>query len=356
MVALSREELLVENFDKAGPFFLAGDIGGTNSNFGIFSLKDRPLLIAAMHYKSKDITDFTLFMQQVLADIKARYAIEFKSACIGAAGVVYPHRVTVQPTNLPFEINTHDIAHATGLKDLFLINDFEAVALGVELISPEDIIVISKGTTRLHSNMGFLGAGTGLGKSIKVWCAGNGGSYVPVSSEGGHADAAFYEGEELGFSAFVYANYGLCPISWEAVLSGYGIQKIYRFLGTQRDYPLTKVSKEIEEHDLNPDLISTYAREDLRCKDTFEFYVKMYARCAKNFALDALTLNGLYIAGGIAAKNIALFKDPLFMGEFVRCGKQSARLATMPIYLISNYNVSLYGAVVAAQLRHEGRL
>ena len=76
----------------------------------------------------------------------------------------------------------------------------------------------------------------------------------------------------------------------------------------------------------------------------------------KNFALDSLSMNGIYIAGGIAAKNASLFFDPQFMSEFIRCGRQSKQLVAMPVALIADYNVSLYGVVVAAQLRKEGEL
>jgi glucokinase len=44
------------------------------------------------------------------------------------------------------------------------------------------------------------------------------------------------------------------------------------------------------------------------------------------------------------------------MEEFVKCGKQSKQLQEIPVLLITDYNVSLYGAVVAAQLRKKGEL
>jgi glucokinase len=238
---------------------------------------------------------------------------------------------------------------ATGLETLFLINDFEAVALGLELLPQKDIITINHGVRRKHANYGFIGAGTGLGKSVMVWHH-FAGRYLPVPSEGGHADAAFYSDQECALNTFIKEGYA-CPVSWESILSGQGIKQIYRFLGTQKEYPRTEVSQEIEGADFNPDRISFYASKDERCRDTFILYATFYARCAKNFALEVLTLDGLYIAGGIAAKNISLFFDPLFMKEFVFCGKQSKRLGDIPVFLIADYNVSLYGAVVAYRLR-----
>ena len=350
-MVISREVMYVESIDTEGSFFLAADIGGTNSNIGVFSLKSAtPLLLVSLHYKSKTIDDFAIFMKEVESYIYERYAIRCTRGCIGASGIVYPARVSVRPTNLSFWINVHAVMEVTSLKDLFLINDFEAVALGVELLHPRDLIVIQKGTYRSHANQGFIGAGTGMGKSLMVWARDNK-RYFPVASEGGHADIPLYDPLENALRDYFYATYQKCPLSWEELLSGAGIQKIYRFLGTYKNYVRTELTEEIEKYNFSPDKISFYAERDERCKDTFELYVKLYARCAKNFALEGLTLNGLYIAGGIASKNIGMFLGSLFIEEFTRCGRHSKELEMVPLFVIANYNVSLYGAVVAGLLR-----
>jgi glucokinase len=352
-VPLAREVKYVRSLSHAGPFFLAADIGGTNSNFGVFTLAyKKPLLLLSLHYKSKDISDFTALIQQVEKYCKHQYSFTFQKACIGAAGIIYPLRASVRPTNLSFTIDLNDIMAVTTLEELLLINDFEAVALGVELLSLEDLVVVQQGVERIHANKAFLGAGTGLGKCILTWHV-ESERYLPVASEGGHADASFYTDAEWNLAQFIYTTYSACPISWEDVLSGAGLQKIYRFLGTLQVYPETDISREIEAHDVHPDRISYYAELDARCKDTFDMYVRLYARCAKNFVLDALALNGIYIGGGIAAKNVSMFFDTIFRQEFVRCGKHARYLTQVPVYIIANYNVSLYGAVRAAYLREQ---
>ncbi len=352
-----REVMHVDHIDRRFPFFLAGDIGGTNSNFGIFSLDpEKPVLVLSVHYKSKQITDFTQFMKEAVEYIRSQYDITFERACLGAAGVVYPHRVSARPTNLKIEMNTNQVEKATGIKEIFLINDFEAVALGLELVNQDTVLKINKdGVHRFHANIAFIGAGTGLGKSMLIWHRDEN-RYFPVASEGGHADAVFHSEREYAFGKFIHDEYVKCPVSWEMVLSGKGIQRIYRFLGRVNTYEETSYSQEIAASEFHPDKISYYAERDKQSKDTFDMYRTFYARACKNFVLETLALNGIYIAGGIAAKNKALFFDPLFMKEFVKCGKQRKQLETIPIFLITDYNVSLYGAVVAAQLRKEGEL
>jgi len=351
-----REVMYVEEITRQYPFFLAGDIGGTNANFGIFSCApERPVLILSLHYKSQKISDFTSFVVELVDYITNYYGISCTSACIGAAGIVYPHRVSVQPTNLPFFINVHDIMQASKL-DILLINDFEAVALGRELLPASALLSLNKkGVSRAHANIGFIGAGTGLGKSMLLWHREEH-RYLPYASEGGHADAVFITDKEVALRAFIRDEFVGCPVSWEMILSGAGIQRIYHFLGTRKPYSQTDYSLEIAAHDFNPDRISFYAERDQRCRDTFTMYRDFYARVCKNFVLEALALNGIYIAGGIAAKNKQLFFDPAFMQEFTRCGKLHKQLELIPVTLITDYNVSLYGALVAFQLRKEGIL
>jgi glucokinase len=56
----------------------------------------------------------------------------------------------------------------------------------------------------------------------------------------------------------------------------------------------------------------------------------------------------LYIAGGIAAKNKEIFSSNDFIHEFENAYRRADFLKTIPIYVILNYDVSLYGACFAA--------
>lgn len=351
-VTLAKQVLFKDDIPQDGLFFLAADIGGTNSNFGVFHLTDKPMeLLISLHYKSKLIADFTQFIVQVTQYIHDNFGITLKRGCIGAAGIVYHNRKQAKPTNLTFTINIDEIESATQMTDLFLINDFEAVALGIDSIAAKDIIYLQKGTAVNHANKAFIGAGTGLGKSIALW---NPYSrlYVPIASEGGHADAVAYTQEDVALFEFIKKDRNLsCSVSWENLLSGNGLQSIYKYVGTTKNYVKTEATNLIEAADLNPDRISYYAKIDERCRDTFTQYVKFYARCAKNFALDSLALGGLYIAGGIAAKNISMFFDEGFIEEFTQCGTHHKYAVELPIAIVADYNISLYGAVVASKYR-----
>lgn len=340
------KEVVYKPLDKKErQYVLAGDIGGTNSNFGLCSIDNHVIeLFVSIHTKSKEVQLFTDLVQEVLNFFKVNYHVTFLKACFGAAGVVTEDRTFCKPTNLTITLDAHDIKKHTYLKDITIINDFEAVGYGVDRIAKKDLVVIQKGHARARANRAIIGAGTGLGKGILGWDYEQS-DYVPIPSEGGHADFALYTQEELALCEFIKQEVnGGFPVSWENVLSGDGIVRLYTFLGTQKPYVDTESTLEIKQNGHHPDIIFKNRTRDVRCTDTFARYSGFYARCAKNFVLESLALGGLYIAGGIAANNIDLFYLPIFLQEFTWCRKQQTILKDIPIHVIADYNVSLFGA------------
>lgn len=346
----------VDQIPENAVYFLAGDIGGTNSNFGIMDYTDpeAPRLLVSLHAKSQHITDYPKLVADLCAYVYKYYQIALKKACFGVAGIINERTMSVSPTNLSITLNAQDIKAASGLETVRFINDFEAVAVGIDYIAPDDVALINEGKQLMYGNKACLGAGTGLGQAAMLWHH-TYKRYLPVASEGGHSDFASHTEFDLALTYFIKEQRGeACPVSWEEVLAGRGIKWLYQYLETQKRYPRTEITQIIEESGFAPDKISQYAQDDERSYDTFLWYVNYYARCAKNVALEMLALNGIYIGGGIAAKNLPLFQHQLFMESFTQCGVHSHLLADIPVYVITDYNVSLYGAAGFMTLYENG--
>lgn len=323
---------------------LGADIGGTNSNFGIFQLvNNKPQLLLSLHTKSQLITDFTQVVVQLLTLLHDKYGINVSKSCFAAAGVISVDRDLCKPTNLNFIIDSRDILRHTNLVCAFLANDFEVIGHGLPGLDPKDLVLVNQGTPRYQANKAIIGAGTGLGKAILHYDL-HYGRYMPVASEGGHADFAAYDQHELALVEYIkQIKKSESAVSWEDLLSGNGITRMYQFFKSTNSHE--KSSHKLDVHGLMPDDIFKSRTLDKHAWHTFEWYSRFYARCAKNFALDALALAGVYIAGGIAAKNLPLFKQKCFMEEFINCAKHRELLEHIPVYVITDYNVSLYGAV-----------
>ncbi len=334
---------------------LVVDIGGTNANFGIItSANGRYQLIEYYKLPSQKIVNFTQTVQDLLEEIAAEKHIRFSVMVISVAGVICGEQHAIHATNLPFEIDKADLMRVTGVSEIFFMNDFIAVALGCNFV--DNTLIINKSAIKEYSQKAFLGAGTGLGQSYAVWSTALK-NYIPLASEGGHDNFAQENPFDSALSQFMHEKELLTlPVSWENILSGKGISYIYEFLGTKNSYQETDISREIAQGRFQPDDISRYNEHDERSKQTFRLYASYYARYAQQVALQAVPCGGLYIAGGIAAKNKKLFLDPGFLRVFTNHAKHRKLLEKIPIFLIQDYQVSLYGGAHYYTLHSRGIL
>ena len=84
-----------------------------------------------------------------------------------------------------------------------------------------------------------------------------------------------------------------------------------------------------------------------------ELFTRIYGKFAGNAALNFLPEAGLFLAGGIAQKNIEyLLHEQRFMRYFESNYnlKMRALQQRVPVFLIKEYSVSLLGAAHAATL------
>lgn len=330
-------------------FLLAGDIGGTNTTLGVFAVKnEKPILIFSMLFESNKLDSLSEAINVILSSCKER-KIKISSSCLGVAGPVSVNRDFCSLTYVKWKVNTVEIFKKTSLKT-FLINDFEAVGYGINMLGNRDLMEIGHKRKALpKATKAVIGAGTGLGKSILVY-QDYYKAYIPIPSEGGFSDFSAQNEFELSLVDFIKKRKKINgPISWEEVISGKGIESIYLFL--RPSFNPTRYTSEISKSTDKVPLIAKYKNKDSACRETFRLYARFYARCAKNFVLDSLARGGLYIAGGIASKNNEIFKSKGFIREFERVNKQPQILKKVPIYVILNYNAGLYGAAYAAMER-----
>ncbi len=298
---------------------LAADVGGTNTNIALCSVNGKKVILHAKYrFESQKLRNFEDAVKQVLKDAK----VKISSACIAAAGPVSPDRKTCKLTNVKWKIDVRKLPFKTKLLD----NDFEALGYAVNILQPKDVKLVRKGQGN-NLPIALIGAGTGLGKALLFY---HKGVYVPSASEGGHADLPV-TAEESEFLIWCKKP----VVEYEDVLSGRGIVHLYNFM-------LTKYAGSGSQ---NPAEIMK--EQSPAAEQTRKQFIKFYARCAKNFVLDGLARGGVIIGGGIAAKNPHLFGED-FVKEFMRNKTQKAVLAKVPIKVILNYDVSLFGAAFAA--------
>lgn len=345
-----------KNFKKQSynHFILGGDIGGTNTRLALFginqgSAKSKPQLLISFNFQSNKLNSLSEAINTVLNHVYNKYKIKVTTASIAAAGPLSVDKNLIQPTNLGWNIDKDELYKKTKLKEIILLNDFESIGYGINMLEKQDIKVIKKGNKIPKAPIILIGAGTGLGKSTLIYDK-HSMSYMPIPSEAGHSDFPVKNKEEFELMYHVKNREKLNFVSYEHLLSGHGLSDIYLFLRKQRKFKETKYTKSIDNSNQKPELISKYRNVDNTCKATFEIFKEYYARFAKNCALDTLAYGGVYITGKIAVNNSNIF-DPKFVQYFEQNYKLAYILKKIPIYLILNYNVGLLGAAFAYHIK-----
>lgn len=347
---------------------LSGDIGGTKTILRLTQVNDDDVRESASHkidletlhqdrYLSADYPEFVPMVKAFLATAEAKIGtVKPVSACFAIAGPVVNN--TSQLTNLSWFLRGEFLSGALGIDSIQLINDFEAVGYGVLGLQPEDIYELQEGEPNKHSPMAVLGAGTGLGQGFLLP---SGNEYIVFPSEGGHVDFAPQSDLEFQLRKYLIEKHGISRVSEERVVSGMGIISIYQFLrdrqyasesaaiGQVMDVWERRAGQRSELEDPAA-IISKAATEktDLLSQKTMEIFIRAYGSEAGNISLKFLPRGGLYIAGGVTAKNLELIKGGEFMSAFKSKGRVSHLLDEIPVRVVLNQHVGLIGSTIKA--------
>ena len=296
---------------------LAGDIGGTKT---LLRCVDDGEATSTDRFESSEHATF----DELLRIFLERIGGKVDAACFAVAGPVVGGRAQV--TNVGWVMEEGALSRDFAIPRVSLINDFTAVALGVPLVDARDRVSLQQGERDPHAPIAILGAGTGLGEAILT-------SYQGVRhvipTEGGHQDFAPQDEEQTRLFLYLHERYG--HVSWERLVSGMGLVNIFTFLGGQ----------ELDA----AEIAELAGRGDERARRTAEIFVDIYGAEAGNMALRVLARGGVYLAGGIAAKNLDWFTDGRFLEAFRRKGRFSAFNESIPVDVIVDQEVGLRGAV-----------
>ena len=321
---------------------LAGDVGGTKVHLALYDFINGKLQYTRdERYPAKDYSGLEEIVKEFLG------ASKVTAACFGVPGPVRNGRLRL--TNLPWTLDSHELATGLGITHVFLINDLEANGYGVAELSADQIYTLSEGDASQMGNRALIAAGTGLGEGFLVW---NGHSHIPYPSEGGHTDYAPRNEDEIDLLRFLKQKYS-GRISFERVVSGMGLTNIYEFLREVRgiDEPAW-LAERIAAEDPNAVIteLALAARSEI-CEKAMDMFVSAYGAEAANLALKVLSVGGVYVGGGIAPRILEKLKDGAFMKSFTDKGRLSQLLINMPVRIILESRAALLGAAAYAEAR-----
>jgi len=311
---------------------LAADIGGTNSRFAYFSA-DEARNLTLLETKWLNTADAASFAQLMDNLRSAGMLLKPKDADIVVIGIAGPveHGVRSSPPLIPWSIDLSSARRDYGFREYALINDFIAQAFACLTEVGRAAMNILPGEPEKGAVKAVIGAGTGLGHAALV--PDGRGDYLAVPSEAGHANFPFVSKREYEFQEFLLRESVELYITGNTVVSGKGLSYVHRFLTGKKLAP-DEVAKRFTHH-----------------PETLEWAARFYGRACRNFALETLSLGGIYIAGGVAAKSTELVNHKAFETEFRSSDTLAGLLERVPVFLITDENSGLWGAANYGQRR-----
>ena len=317
---------------------LAGDIGGTKANMLLCLFTAGGIeVIKEERFVSKDHDSFTAIISTFLNEQPNPAKI-----CLSVAGPVIDGRVKF--TNLNWAIDSAEIS-AQFSCPVAILNDLESTAYGLAGTQPGELGMLHQGKHQTVGNIAILAAGTGLGEAGLYF---DGQNYHPFATEGGHCDFAPRNAQDIAVLNFLLVRHQ--RVSWERLLSGTGIYTIWEYLTEIENKPKPSWLLEQMEHTDKAAAVSKAAIEKTCpvCIEAMAMFNRYLAIEGANIILKLKATGGLYLAGGIAAKNISLLDPAVWAEIFNNSGRMKAVLAQVPVFVMTNEKAPLLGSAYYA--------
>ena len=326
---------------------LVADIGGTQSRFALYTYErgERLALISTRKFSTQDHFCFAHLLTSVAS------SPNFLMPHIDAAVIAGPGPVVgsvCTPTNIAWLIDGAEVTARLRIRNVIVINDLMAQGYACLLAQETsganllDVAMLWAGgadeegraeeeVQTKDAPVIVVGCGTGCGKAIVLPEL-----LMVLPSEGGNAAFPFVGQEEWSFSRYLCDRLCLREVTCDNLLSIRGFSLLYAYHGGG---------------DLLTDNAATLLHSKTHAPDhaidtTQLWYARFFGRMVRNFALDTMALNGVYILGGMSEPT---HKE--FLPAMHNSLTHSNLLARIPVYYMRSPHSGLYGAAYYATLQ-----
>lgn len=300
---------------------LVSDVGGTNVRFAASEAEGA--IADALRFK---VRDFETFEDAVRAYIEASKAPAPSVLAVAVAGPV--SNGAGRLTNAHWKIDSAVSRDRLGFERVYVVNDFEAVARALPLLSADDIEVVIDGREVAGAPKLAVGPGTGLGVTALLNAGERG--FLPVPSEGGHITLAAQDEREDDIIRRARRRFD--HVSAEHVVSGPGLETLYNLVSAERDR--TCRAEEI---------LDRFQSGDETARETLRMFSGFLGTVTGDLAVTFLARGGVYLAGGVLPSLGDAFDRRHFRDRFENTGRFSEHFADIPVYLIKHRDTGLLG-------------
>ena len=320
---------------------IAADLRDEKTVVGLYIAENRKVFLKIEKtYDTKEFSSFSDIVNQFISenslDNISKIAVAVPGPVIGGKSA---------PARLPWKLDAEEIKNNTKIEDVFLINDLEASAYGLEYVAEENFVKIHDSGNFAPGNAVLLAPGDGLGEAALFW---DGSFLRPFATEGGHCEFSPRTNDEVEFYSFLQKIYGI--VSWESVLSKGGLFNVYRFLrDVKRQVQPEWLTQEIEAGNFTEAIIrGAIDKRDRICTMTIETFLVFLAREANSLVLKMKATGGLFLSGEIPVMLEQFLNNSKFYKNFIISDKMENILKDIPIYLVKDEKTIINGAAVYA--------
>jgi glucokinase len=306
---------------------LVGDIGGTNSRFG---------LVPSGETAVRDIealkNDKFESLEAVIAHyVTSRGIDSLEGLSIAVAAPVTGDTVTL--TNRAWTFSRASLKAASRAQSVTILNDFEALAMSLPHLGAGELDQIGGETPQKPGVKIVLGPGTGLGMATLTPLPGGG--WLALPGELGHIHLPVGTREEFELREKM-SQPGVFFESEDAVTGG-GLLRIYRAIAGAEAKLATPEAV----------LAAALDRADEAAIGTLDQFIVWLARLAGDAAMTMQTHGGVYLAGNIVNAILGPLKSGPFRQIFQEKGRVSYVMRPIPVYVITAKFPALTGCAAA---------
>jgi glucokinase len=312
---------------------LVGDIGGTNSRFGLV----RDIHSSLEFFDPVKTNDYSDLQSAIDDAVLSKTSIIPKRLVMGIAGPI--SGTQYQLTNARWNINPEEVMGDLALNSAEFMNDFPAQALGVLAIDRDSMLRIGGGTASKFGTRVVLGPGTSFGIATLVH---TGRRWIIIPGEAACADLGLGSGRnqqfELGLQPHLTKTCGRLTV--EDMITGSGLENLY-----QAVWLFKNVEGGIKPPAMSAAQISAAAgqKSDEVAIAAVALFSTLLGRVAGNIALTVAATGGVYVTGGMAHKMFDLIEQSEFRREFENKEPQNRLARAIPTYFVNREMAAVEG-------------
>ena len=326
---------------------LLADIGGTNARFA-FKKNDKTSITNFEYLKCSDFANIF----EAINYYKNKNKLEINNMSIAVASTTKLDLIKF--TNNNWNFKQTEVSDYFKLSKLLFINDFVAQSLcfssfyetvtededlNKKLAVKYNLKIIKNGVPIKKAPLLISGPGTGLGVCTLIFAEN---SPIAIEGEGGHVSFAPNSDLEIKLLQFLRQKYD--HVSAERIVSGSGIEEIYRFVLDQEGSK-THLLKA-------PEIGKKALLGEENAIKAIKIMFSILGTVISNVILTNGAQCGVIISGGITPKLQSILEISDFKKNLLNKGRRYDYIKNVPIWLTEDNTNGLKGALNAFDNKH----